>query len=225
MAEIAVINKENQDYDIRDKKLVDASTASTVASGDAITLKTTAGTYVEIDRNSFVSAIRDILGASIASNTGGTSDVNTLPALTSSGALKSISTSDIASVLGVEVLENKGIKIIKRINPGTMTIDTVNDDMAFLMVGERRQAYDTFYTTEVIGSMYAYAGTAYGANGTKLSNDPNWPGVYYKVNNTLSSASFVIPFHYCFMIFVTHRGFTNVTWSDSTSTAGFTRLC
>lgn len=101
MAEIAVINKDNQDYDIRDKKLADASTASTVASGDAITLKTTAGTYVEIDRNSFVSAIRDVLGASITSNTGGTSDVNTLPALTSSGALKSISTSDIASVLGV----------------------------------------------------------------------------------------------------------------------------
>lgn len=101
MAEIAVINKDNQDYDIRDKKLADASTASTVASGDAITLKTTAGTYVEIDRNSFVSAIRDVLGASIKSNTGGTSDVNTLPALTSSGALKSISTSDIASVLGV----------------------------------------------------------------------------------------------------------------------------
>ena len=111
MAEIAVINKDNQDYDIRDKKLADASTASTVGSGDAITLKTTAGTYVEIDRNSFVGAIRDVLGASITSNTGGTSDVNTLPALTSSGALKSISTSDIASVLGatnVIGIQNRG---------------------------------------------------------------------------------------------------------------------
>jgi hypothetical protein len=100
MADIAVLNKDNVDYDIRDKKLADASTSSTVASGDSITIKTTNGSYVEVDRNSFVDAIRDVLGSSIKENTGGTSDVSTIPAITSDGALKSISANDIASVLG-----------------------------------------------------------------------------------------------------------------------------
>lgn len=117
------------------------------------------------------------------------------------------------------------MKIINRASEGTITIDTVNDDMAFLIVGERREAYDTFYTTEIIGSLYAYAGAAYGPNATKLSNDPNWPGLYYKVNNTLSSVSFVIPFNYWFMICTTARSFVGEGWTTSTSTTGFTRLC
>ena len=225
MAEIAVLNKDNTDYDIRDKKLADASTASTVASGDSITLKTTGGTYVEIDRNSFVDAIRDVLGSSIAANTGSASDVNTIPTLTSSGELKSTTKSDIASLLGVSDLENRGMKIIKRITPGTVTIESVNDDVVFLIVGQRRETYDEFYTSQIIGSLYAYAGTNYGPNATKLTNDPYWPGFYVKSESGLSRFSMIIPFTTTFIIIATHRGITNVTWSDSTSTTGFTRLC
>lgn len=57
MAEIAVLNKENTDYDLRDKKLADASTSSTFSSGDAIIIKRTGGSYFEVDRSSFINAI------------------------------------------------------------------------------------------------------------------------------------------------------------------------
>ena len=115
MAEIAVINKDNTDYDIRDKKLADHTSASTdtskVSSASSIMLEASDGSFVSVKRDSFVNAIRDVLGSSIVANTGGTSDVNTIPALTSSGGLKSVSTADIASVLGatnVIGIQNRG---------------------------------------------------------------------------------------------------------------------
>lgn len=75
--------------------------ATNVSSASSIVLEASDGSFVTVKRDSFVNAIRDVLGSSIVANTGGTSDVNTIPALTSSGGLKSISTSDIAQVLGV----------------------------------------------------------------------------------------------------------------------------
>lgn len=59
MAEIAKI----KGYDIRDKKLADATSQSTVAATDAIEMKTTSGDQVYITRDSFVQAMASVLNS------------------------------------------------------------------------------------------------------------------------------------------------------------------
>ena len=57
---------------IRDKKLVDATSADTVSSGDSIIIKTVSGDYVEVDMNSFTNAVKGVLGKLVADNDKGT---------------------------------------------------------------------------------------------------------------------------------------------------------
>ena len=67
--DIAIYKGDN----IRDKKLVDATSADTVASGDSIVIKTVSGDYVEVDMNSFTDAVKGVLGKLISDNDKGTS--------------------------------------------------------------------------------------------------------------------------------------------------------
>ena len=88
--EVAVI----RDYDIRDKKLVDATAQSTINSTDAIEMKTTDGSQVFIDKASFIKAVGQAFTASDPKT------FTKLLGMNGDGPM-GIGASDIASVLGV----------------------------------------------------------------------------------------------------------------------------
>lgn len=91
MAEIAKI----KGYDIRDKKLADATSQSTVAATDAIEMKTTSGDQVYITRDSFVQAMASVL------NSNSQSTISQLFGADANGDHAAINMSNLATVLGV----------------------------------------------------------------------------------------------------------------------------
>ena len=95
MSELAKING----YDIRDKKLADTGTKTTAVNTDYVLLEDTNGNYQKIAKNSFTEAVRNTLGDILRNNDKGTS-VNGLPALGSDNDFGSITTANLASVLG-----------------------------------------------------------------------------------------------------------------------------
>ena len=78
-----------------------ASTAATAASGDSVVLKTTGGTYVEIDRDSFAEVMREQLGRLIKGTTDKGTSINGIAAMDASNDLGWVSAANLASVLGV----------------------------------------------------------------------------------------------------------------------------
>ena len=91
--EVAVI----RDYDIRDKKLVDATAQSTIESTDAIEMKTTDGNQVFIDKASFIKAVGQAFTASDPKT------FTKLLGMNGDGPM-GIGASDLASVLGVDTI-------------------------------------------------------------------------------------------------------------------------
>jgi len=85
---------------IRDKKLVEATSADTVGSGDSVVLKTTSGDYVEIDRDSFADEIRKVMGGLIKNNDKGTS-ISGITVTDANNDLGSVTLSNLASVLAI----------------------------------------------------------------------------------------------------------------------------
>ena len=85
---------------IRDKELIEAESATTAQSGDSVVLKTTAGTYVEIDRDSFAEVIREQLGRLIKGTTDKGTTINGIAAMDASNDLGWVSAANLASVLG-----------------------------------------------------------------------------------------------------------------------------
>ena len=94
--DIAIYKGDN----IRDKKLVDATSADTVASGDSIVIKTTSGDYVEVDMNSFTEAVKTVLGKIISDNDKGTS-ISGITVTDGNDDLGSVTPANLASILGV----------------------------------------------------------------------------------------------------------------------------
>lgn len=90
MAEIAKI----KGYDIRDKKLADATSQSTVAATDAIEMKTTSGDQVYITRDSFVQEMASVL------NSNSQSTISQLFGADANGNHAAINMSNLALVLG-----------------------------------------------------------------------------------------------------------------------------
>lgn len=88
--EVAVI----RDYDIRDRKLVDATAQTTIESTDAIEMKTTDGNQVFIDKASFIKAVGQAFTASDPKT------FTKLLGMNGDGPM-GIGASDLASVLGV----------------------------------------------------------------------------------------------------------------------------
>lgn len=117
MAELAKING----YDIRDRKLADTGTKTTAVNTDYVLLEDTSGNYQKIAKNSFTEAVRNTLGDILRNNDKGTS-INGVPALGSDNDFGSISTANLASVLGVK----DGIKIE---NVGFTGFGTVGDEL------------------------------------------------------------------------------------------------
>ena len=91
--------------EIRDKKLADATSATTAQSGDSVVVKTTAGTYVEIDRNSFSEIIREELGRLIKGTTDKGTSINGIAAMDASNDLGWVSAANLASVLGEQIVQ------------------------------------------------------------------------------------------------------------------------
>lgn len=125
MSEVAVIG----DYDIRDKKLADAGTGTSVASTDAVVLKDTNGNYVEIDRDSFTDAIRSALGPILTNMTQKTAASGGV-VVNDSNDVGTMNLSNLASVLsGISPLNligslthYNGIYVANRnLNNATMT--------------------------------------------------------------------------------------------------------
>lgn len=92
MAEIAKI----KGYDIRDKKLADATSQSTVAATDAIEMKTTSGDQVYITRDSFVQAMASVL------NSNSQSTISQLFGAQANGNYAAINTSNLKSVMNLD---------------------------------------------------------------------------------------------------------------------------
>ena len=104
MAELAIING----YDIRDRKLADATTKTGVDSSDSIVLKTTSG-YANILKEDFTKAVRSVMGGLLSDLDKGTS-IDSVACLGSGNHdFGSISTANLASVLGVP----RGLSIIE----------------------------------------------------------------------------------------------------------------
>lgn len=117
MSEIAVIG----DYDVRDKKLADAGTGTSVASTDAVVLKDTNGNYVEIDRDSFTDAIRSALGPILTNMTQKTAASGGV-VVNDSNDVGTMNLSNLASVLGVGSLAtHNGIHRGRNLNNITTT--------------------------------------------------------------------------------------------------------
>jgi len=99
MAELAIING----YDIRDRKLADATTKTGVDSSDSIVLKTTSG-YANILKEDFTKAVRSVMGGLLSDLDKGTS-IDSVACLGSGNHdFGSISTANLASVLGGQVI-------------------------------------------------------------------------------------------------------------------------
>ena len=92
--DIAVYKGDN----IRDKRLADATSADTVASGDSIVIKTVSGDYVEVDRDSFADEIRKVMGDLIKNNDKGTS-VSGITVTDSNNDLGSVTPANLATAL------------------------------------------------------------------------------------------------------------------------------
>ena len=104
MAEIAKI----KGYDIRDKKLADATSQSTVAATDAIEMKTTSGDQVYITRDSFVQAMASVL------NSNSQSTISQLFGADANGNHAAINMSNLASNLTTYIASNIGLKLVGR---------------------------------------------------------------------------------------------------------------
>lgn len=95
MAELAIING----YDIRDRKLADATTVTDVESSDSIVLKTTSG-YANILKRDFTEAIRETLGGILHNEQDKGTSIDKVAAFGTDNNFGSISTANLASVLG-----------------------------------------------------------------------------------------------------------------------------
>ena len=126
MSEIAVIG----DYDIRDRKLTDAGTGTSVASTDAVVLKDTNGNYVEIDRDSFTDAVRSALGPILTNMTQKTAASGGV-VVNDSNDVGTMNLSNLASVLGGVGLLSQGgdrtqLPVISSFYGLRFTVDYVN---------------------------------------------------------------------------------------------------
>lgn len=115
MAELAIING----YDIRDRKLADATIktgASEFVSDYVMLQSATDNSYSKISKSAFTEAIRNVLGGLLATNDKGTT-VSAIPCVSGSGSSQdfgSISTSNLASVLGDSNFRWNNMSIITR---------------------------------------------------------------------------------------------------------------
>lgn len=96
MSEIAVIG----DYDIRDRKLADETSKSSVATTDSIRMKDTDGNEVYIVRDSFVDAVRSALGPILTNMTQKTAASDGV-LVNDSNDVGTMNLSNLASVLSV----------------------------------------------------------------------------------------------------------------------------
>ena len=99
--ELAEIKDKNGDVnELRDKKLADSVAKNTVVNTDNVRMVDTNGKEVFIARDSFISAIRNVLGGFILSNT--KAEAPNIPVFDSNGDFGAITAANLASVLGVE---------------------------------------------------------------------------------------------------------------------------
>ena len=98
--ELAEIKDKNGDVnELRDKKLADSIAKNTVVNTDNVRMVDTNGKEVFIARDSFISAIRNVLGGFILSNT--KAEAPNIPVFDSNGDFGAITAANLASVLGV----------------------------------------------------------------------------------------------------------------------------
>lgn len=129
MAEIAKI----KGYDIRDKKLADATSQSTVAATDAIEMKTTSGDQVYITRDSFVQAMASVL------NSNSQSTISQLFGADANGNHAAINMSNLATLLGI-----MEIRTTTQFAP----LDDVGNYMALIAgIGMQISFYDKVHNT------------------------------------------------------------------------------
>lgn len=104
MSEVAKI----QGYDIRDKKLADATSANDVANTDAIELKTSNGDQIYVTRDSFMNAMMNVINANTKSSVDSVvGSVTTTENGVTTTEYGSISAANLASVLGVSIPINR----------------------------------------------------------------------------------------------------------------------
>ena len=97
--ELAEIKDKNGDVnELRDKKLADSIAKNTVVNTDNVRMVDTNGKEVFIARDSFISAIRNVLGGFILSNT--KAEAPNIPVFDSNGDFGAITAANLASVLG-----------------------------------------------------------------------------------------------------------------------------
>lgn len=102
--ELAEIKDKNGDVnELRDKKLADSIAKNTVVNTDNVRMVDTNGKEVFIARDSFISAIRNVLGGFILSNT--KAEAPNIPVFDSNGDFGAITAANLASVLGVGNLD------------------------------------------------------------------------------------------------------------------------
>lgn len=140
--------------DIRDKKLVDAESATTAQSGDSVVLKTTAGTYVEIDRDSFAEVMREELGRLIKGTADKGTSINSVAAMDASNDLGWISPTNLASVLGGRLMPVSNI-----INAD---YDSLRTGIAYVSTGTYGLSYGIYigcFRDSVVGAQFFIQGT------------------------------------------------------------------
>ena len=108
--ELAEIKDKNGDVnELRDKKLADSIAKNTVVNTDNVRMVDTNGKEVFIARDSFISAIRNVLGGFILSNT--KAEAPNIPVFDSNGDFGAITAANLASVLGVGANPNETVNI------------------------------------------------------------------------------------------------------------------
>lgn len=108
--ELAEIKDKNGDVnELRDKKLADSIAKNTVVNTDNVRMVDTNGKEVFIARDSFISAIRNVLGGFILSNT--KAEAPNIPVFDSNGDFGAITAANLASVLGGSINPNETLNI------------------------------------------------------------------------------------------------------------------
>lgn len=184
MAEIAKI----KGYDIRDKKLADATSQSTVAATDAIEMKTTSGDQVYITRDSFVQAMASVL------NSNSQSTISQLFGADANGNHAAINMSNLAKVIGhnspyyVQLAPNIWAFELSEVNNYNISITIPSTDTFVKMTGISKAA-GSFYSYEIMLHDEAVPKITQTplANGTYKPIRDVWTGVVdgkrvYKIN-------------------------------------------
>ena len=150
--------------DIRDKKLADAESATTAESGDSVVLKTTAGTYVEIDRNSFAEVMREELGRLIKGTADKGASINSVAAMDASNDLGWISPANLATVLGVPSNLFRNTKINMPYSQDSLKTNvSIQNNVGFIIIMNQdgNAASSGKMTVYAFGGTWAYNGDRY----------------------------------------------------------------